>query len=218
MSMADDSPDKRLPVARFWRELLLSAAGLAAAATGFAIGAAWGYTVLGAFLVVMGAWVFWVGHAMFLFPGLRLGYITGQGAVVAAVVSAAIGLGLMVNAKELARFTHRSCAYLQLSFCAGDPVCANENVVSIPSPARSVRAVRFVRTCEAKAQTHVSIVAMGEALPDEPGNAFIVDGKADLVLLWIDGKHLAIAGDGSGTRRLQKAQVNGVRISYEERK
>lgn len=212
---AERAGENRLPVARFWREIALSAVGLAAAGIGFAVGAVWGWAVLGAFLIAMGAWVLWVGHAMFLFPGLRLGYIAGQGAVVAAIVSAAIGLGLVANAKDLARWTHRSCAHLKLPFCQGDPECANEDVVSVPSPARSVRAVRFVRTCDAKSATHVSIVAMGEALPDEPGNAFIVDGKLDLVLLWIDGKHLAVAGGGEG--RMQRAQVNGVRISYGER-
>jgi hypothetical protein len=63
----------------------------------------------------------------------------------------------------------------------------------------------------------VSIVPVGQSLPNDPGNAFVVEGKADLLLLWIDGKHVAISGAGTAPRHLQKGFVNGVRISYEQR-
>lgn len=203
----------------FRREMAIAAVGLLATIIGFVAGAAWGWRVLGGFLIVMAAWVFFTGQAAFLFPGLKLGYLTGRNANAAALASAAIGLALVVNAQPLAQFTYRACHALQLHACEGDPACTNADVVSVTSPARSVRAVRFVRSCDGTQgfSTHVSIVAAGAALPDEPGNAFIVEGKADLLLLWIDGKHVAVSGAGNATRELQKAFVNGVRLSYEDR-
>jgi hypothetical protein len=107
-----------------------------------------------------------------------------------------------------------------VSACEGDAVCVNRDVLSIQSPARSVRALRFVRSCGpgAEVTTHVSVLQVGESLGDDPGNAFIVDGRPDLTLLWIAGKQLAISGAGDAAPRLQKNLVNGVRISYEDRK
>jgi hypothetical protein len=204
---------------RFRREIALSVLGLLAAAIAFAIGVAWGWRVLGGFMIVMAAWVFFTGEAAFLFPNLKLGYLTGRNAVAAAMASAAIGLAFIVNAKPLAQWTHRACHSMQLHACEGDPVCTNADVVSVTSPARSVRAVKFTRSCDgAKGiTTHVSILAADQPLPDEPGNAFIVEGNADLLLLWVDGKHVAVSGTGNGTRQVQKVVVNGVRITYEDR-
>lgn len=204
---------------RFRREVALFAAGIVAVAVAFFLDAVWGWRVAGGFLVLMAAWVFFTGQAAFLFPGAKLGYLTGRNATAAAMGSAAIGLALLVNANPLAQFTHRTCRSLQLHACEGEPVCANSDVVSVTSPARSVRAVRFARTCEGVmgTSTHVSVVNAGDSLPDAAGNTFVVDGRADLVLFWVDGKHLAISGAGNGTRQVQKVLVNGVRITYEDR-
>lgn len=204
---------------RFRREAALSAVGVVATAIAFAVAAAWGWRVLGAFLILMAAWVFFSGQAAFLFPGLKLGYLTGRNATAAAMASAAIGLALLVNARPLAQFTHRTCHSLGLQVCEGDPICVNSDVVSVTSPARSVRAVRFTRTCDGTgpASTQVSIVAAGDPLTDEAGNTFAVDGKADLLLFWVDGKHLAISGAGEANRQFQNVLVNGVRVTYEDR-
>jgi hypothetical protein len=203
----------------FQREAALSAVGLLATAVAFAMGAVAGWRVLGGFLVVMAAWVLFTRQAAFLFPGLKLGYLTGKNAVAAAIGSAGIGFAILVNATALAHWTHRTCHAMQIEACEGDPVCVNDQVVSVTSPARSIRAVRFVRSCDGKdgVETHVSIVPVGQSLPNDPGNAFVVEGKADLLLLWIDGKHVAISGAGTAPRHLQKGFVNGVRISYEQR-
>ena len=206
---------------RFRREIALSVIGLAAVAIAFAVGgAAWGWRTLGGFLILMAAWVFFTGEAAFLFPGLKLGYLTGRNAVAAAMASAALGLAFIVNAKPLAQWTHRACHSMQVHACEGDPVCTNGEVVSVTSPARSVRAVKFTRSCDGAdaIATHVSILTTGQPLPDEPGNAFIIDGKADLLLFWVDGKHLAISGAGNAAIQLQQVLVNGVRITYEERR
>jgi len=108
---------------------------------------------------------------------------------------------------------------LSLHVCEGDPICVNSDVVSVTSPARSVRAVKFTRSCDGSGQlsTQVSIVTTGQPLTDEPGNTFAVDGKADLLLFWVDGKHLAISGAGDANRQLQNVLVNGVRVTYEDR-
>lgn len=204
---------------RFRREAALSAVGIVAVAIAFAVGAAWGWRVAGGFLIVMAAWVFFTGQAAFLLPGLKPGYLTGRNATAAAMASAALGLALVVNAKPLAQWTHRTCHALQVQACEGEPVCTNTDVVSITSPARTVRAVKFTRSCDGadEAATHVSIVAAGQPLPDEPGNTFVVEGKADLLLFWVDGKHLAISGTGNGAQQVQKVLVNGVRVTYEDR-
>lgn len=203
----------------FQREAALSAVGLLATAVAFAMGAQSGWRVLGGFMIVMAAWVVFTRQAAFLLPGLTIGHLTGKNAVAAAVGSAGIGFAILVNANALAHWTHRACHALQIEACVGDPVCVNDRVVSVTSPARSIRAVKFVRSCDGAkgVATHVSIVPVGQPLPNEPGNAFIVEGEADLLLLWIDGKHVAVSGAGHAVRQLQKGFVNGVRISYEER-
>lgn len=201
---------------KFWREIALSAIGFTATLIGFAAGPAWGWRVLGGFMIAMAAWVAWSGSAAFWIPGMRPGFLTGKDALAAALASAAIGLVLVVNAKDLGQWVQRTCATAGLAACAGEPPCVNDRVAAVPSPARTVRAVRFRRTCgTGPGGTHVSIVAMGQALSDEPGNVFIVDGNADLALIWIDGKHLAIAGAGKEKPRLQETFLNGVRISYD---
>jgi hypothetical protein len=204
---------------RFRREVALTAVGMAAAVAAFFVGPAWGWRVAGGFLMVMAAWVFFTGQAAFLFPGLKLGYITGRNATAAAIGSAAIGLALMVNAKPLEQWTHRSCRALGLQACQGDPVCVNSDIVSVTSPARSVRAVKYGRSCDGSdvVTTHVSIVNAGQPLADQSGNTFVVEGRADLLLFWVDGKHLAISGAGNGNRQLQQVLVNGVRVTYEDR-
>jgi hypothetical protein len=204
---------------QFKREAALCALGLAATIVGFAVSMAWGWRALGGFMIFMAAWVFFTGQAAFLIPGFKAGYLTGRNAIGAAVVSAAIGFALVVNADAIARWTHRTCHALNVQACAGGPQCTTQDVVSITSPARSVRAVKFVRSCDGSegVSTHVSILAAGQPLPDEPGNAFIVEGKADLLLLWVEGKHVAVSGAGNAARKLQNASVNGVRLSYEER-
>jgi hypothetical protein len=202
---------------QFKREIALTAVGLLATAIGFAAGAIWGWRVLGIFLLAMGAVAFLTGQAAYLVPGWKAGYLEGKAAVVAALASAAIGLSLFVYSKELAAGTARACHALQVTACESDAACVNEDVFALASPARSVRVLRFVRSCGAETTTHVSIMPMGQPLDDQPGNTLIVAGKPDLTLFWITGKQLAISGIGDAEPRLQRSEVNGVRVSYESR-
>lgn len=198
---------------RFRWEIALAIVGVAATILGFAAGPAWGWRVLGAALLALCLRIFFVTGGAYLMPGARAGYADGKAAFAIGLLTAAMGLGLIVRAGEL---SVRACRAMPLPGCA--PPCTNADLVSVTSPTRSVRAIRFVRSCDAPAgvTTHVSIVAVGEPLGSESGNALIVDGKADLVLMWIGGRQLAISGMGAAPPRLQKTYLNGIRISYDE--
>ena len=203
----------------FRREIALSIVGLLATVVGFAAGGPlWGFRVLGVFLLVSAAWIFAVGHGAYLIPGFKPLYLDGKAAGAVTLANAAVGLLLLAYSSALAAWTYRACTALPVMRCEPAPVCVNAGITSLTSPARSVRAVRFTRTCDSKPPTtHVSILAVGEELGNQPGNVFAVDGKADLALLWIDGKHLAISGAGRAPIYTQQTNLNGVRISYDER-
>ena len=194
------------------REVALSILGLVAAAVAFAAGPLWGWRVLGGLLLAAAAGILFVAGRAYLMPG-KTGYGDGKSAFAIALLALSMGLGLVTRAGELA---DKTCGVLPMLDCRS--VCRNGEFLSVASPARSVRAIRFVRACDAPAglTTHVSIVAVGQPPGDEPGNTLIVDGRADLVLLWIGGRHLAISGAGSSPPRLQKSYLNGIRISYDE--
>lgn len=197
----------------FRREIALSIVGLAAAAVAFSAGPLWGWRVLGGVMLAAAVWILFVAGAAYLMPGARTGYGDGKSAFAIALIMLSMGLGLVTRAGELAR---KTCGVLPMLECGS--ACTNADVLSVPSPSRSYRAIRFVRSCAAPAalSTHVSIIAMGQPLDDGAGNAFIVDGKADLALLWIGGRHLAISGAGAAPPRLQKTYLEGIRISYED--
>ena len=197
---------------RFRREIALCILGVLATLVAFAAGPLWGWRVLGGSVLAIAAWILYVAGGAYLMPGAKVGYSDGKAAFAIALVAVAMGLSLLTRAGELARET---CGVIPLLDCGS--ACTNGEALSFPSPTRAVRAIRFVRSCNAPVEvtTHVSIVEVGQPLGEEPGNALIVDGKPDLVLLWIGGKHLAISGAGAAPR-LQKSYLNGIRISYEE--
>lgn len=197
---------------RFRREIALCMLGVLATLVAFAVAPLWGWRVLGASVLATAALILYVAGGAYLMPGAKVGYRDGKAAFAIALVAVAMGLSLLTRADELARET---CGAIPLFKCGS--VCTNGEALAFPSPTRAVRAIRFVRSCDVPLQvtTHVSIVEVGQPLGGDPGNTLIVDGKADLVLLWIGGKHLAISGAGA-TPRLQRNYLNGVRISYDE--
>ena len=56
-----------------------------------------------------------------------------------------------------------------------DPLCVNEPIFSLDSPGGVYQAVLFQRNCGATTpySLHVSVLAYGAELPDEPGNVLI---------------------------------------------
>ena len=160
----------------FRREIALSIVGLLATVVGFAAGGPlWGFRVLGVFLLVSAAWIFAVGHAAYLIPGFKALYLDGKAAGAVTLANAAVGLLLLPYSSALAAWTYRACTALPVMRCEPAPVCVNAGITSLTSPARSVRAVRFTRTCDSKPPTtHVSILAVGEELGNQPGNVFAV--------------------------------------------
>lgn len=95
-------------------------------------------------------------------------------------------------------------------------LCGNEEVLSVVSPSGKVRAVAFTRSCGATTDftTQVSLVGVGESLPNEVGNVFIVKGKLPLSLRWLSEQSLHISGVGSGAASKQETTARGVSVSY----
>jgi hypothetical protein len=200
--------------------MALAAVGIVATAVGFAAGGpSWGWRILGLFLLAMAAWVFLVGHAGYLIPGFRPGYLGSKAAGALTLANAAVGLLVLWHAEDLAAWSYTACAHVPLLECKAARACASSDVVAVTSPARNFRAVAFTQQCDSGAPTtHVSILAVGEPLGNQAGNVLVLDGKAQLTLLWTGGRDLAIAGLGSAVAERRETNVNGVRIAYDQQR
>jgi hypothetical protein len=89
-----------------------------------------------------------------------------------------------------------------LGACSAD-VCDYDIRQTVASPSGKLSAIVFVRDCEAPAgvSTQVSILPTGQALPDEPGNAFASYGSVDLSVKWTGERALLIRDPQSGLTR-----------------
>ena len=98
------------------------------------------------------------------------------------------------------------------------PLCENEVSAAVRSPSGKVKAVVFNRNCGATVgfNTQVSILSADAALPDDPGNALIVDDDVPLALHWESDHSLRIAGTLSSRVFKQEKVVAGVRITYSQ--
>jgi hypothetical protein len=80
-----------------------------------------------------------------------------------------------------------------------------------------MKAVIFERSCGATTgfNTQVSIVDADDEIPNDGGNAIIVDDVVPLNINWISDSELSIAGRHKTKVFKQETTVNGVRIRYE---
>jgi len=100
------------------------------------------------------------------------------------------------------RFTGIGC--LLLAACTAE-VCDQDIQQTIASPSGARSAVVFVRECESPrgtvATTDVSVLPTGRELPDEPGNAYVRYGRAELAVRWEGENVLRVADPQSGVTR-----------------
>jgi hypothetical protein len=95
--------------------------------------------------------------------------------------------------------------------------CGNEIASTIESPRGGHVAVIFNRNCGATTgfSTQLSVLAKGDAVPKEAGNAFVADGSLALRVRWVSESELVVAGFQGAKIFKQEKLANGVAVSYE---
>lgn len=118
-----------------------------------------------------------------------------------------------------------NCSTIPLSILAtfvavagcGRPSCGNFEKNRLPSPDGEWVAVTFSRECGATTarNVQVSLLKVGESLPDQPGQAFVAD-EGDVRISWSNSSHLQI--DYGPNLRIYKkeSQSRGVLIDYRQ--
>ena len=98
-----------------------------------------------------------------------------------------------------------------------DAGCGNEVASTIESPRGSHVAVIFNRNCGATTgfNTQLSVLAKGDAVPKEAGNAFIANGSLALRVRWVSESELVVVGFHGAKISKQEKLANGVIVSYE---
>ncbi len=104
-----------------------------------------------------------------------------------------------------------------LSGC-GDPygLCANDALLRVPSPSRSMDAVVFMRDCGATTgfNTQVSVVPAGGQSIDG-GDTLVLEGRVPIRLEWRSDTQLVVSGIGSARVFHRAIETGGISISYE---
>jgi hypothetical protein len=95
--------------------------------------------------------------------------------------------------------------------------CASEVASIIESPRGGHVAVVFNRNCGATTgfNTQLSILAKGNAVPRDAGNALIADGSLSLGVRWVSESQLVVSGHQGAKLFKQEKSVNGIAVSYE---
>lgn len=98
-----------------------------------------------------------------------------------------------------------------------DVGCGNEVASTAESPRGGHIAVVFNRNCGATtfANTQLSVLAKGDPVPRETGNAFIADGSLALGVRWVSETELVVTGHQGAKLFKQEKLANGVAVSYE---
>ena len=97
--------------------------------------------------------------------------------------------------------------------------CRNEVVAEQAAAGAGLRAVVFRRDCGAKAPitTNVSVVAANDPLPDDVGNALILNGPHEVAVRWTDATHLVVGYPKEAGNALEAAAVHGIEITLDPR-
>lgn len=103
--------------------------------------------------------------------------------------------------------------------------CGNTLLCEATSPNRDKRAVVFERDCGATTgfSDHVTILAARQHLPNEGGNAFIVDDghgsvpRRGVEVQWQSSDRLVISYPASARIFRQELRVNGVTVIYQSK-
>ena len=97
--------------------------------------------------------------------------------------------------------------------------CRNEVVGEQAADGAGQRAVVFRRDCGPRAPitTNVSVVAARDALPDDVGNALILNGSHEVAIRWTDATHLAIGYPKEAGDSLEAGAIHGIEVTLEPR-
>lgn len=124
----------------------------------------------------------------------------------------------MSNVRSLPVPLHIPAILLCVACLAGctDDLCGNTIAQSMASPSGKTKAVVFSRDCGATTgfSTQVSIIPAGDTLPNEVGNALVLDGTVPIQLQWRSDAALAVSGIGEAQVFREESDVAGVRLSY----
>jgi hypothetical protein len=98
--------------------------------------------------------------------------------------------------------------------------CRNEVVAEQAADGgAALRAVVFRRDCGPKAPitTNVSVLAARNSLPDDVGNALILNGPHEVAVRWTDATHLVVGYPRDAGDALEAGAVRGIEVSLEPR-
>jgi len=108
--------------------------------------------------------------------------------------------------------------------------CTNTVLQTVPDPTQRMQAVVFQRDCGATTgfSTQLSILPAGASLPNNSGNAFVVDAATDdvpahtargpeVTVQWLAPDHLQVRHDPGVRIFRSEQQVEGVRVTYPQR-
>ena len=97
-----------------------------------------------------------------------------------------------------------------------DSICENEQIANVASPSGAARAIVFHRNCGATTgfNTQVSVLPMAKQLPNDGGNALIVDGSVPLQVRWTSESRILVSGYGQAKIFKQESIVGGVAVTY----
>jgi hypothetical protein len=97
--------------------------------------------------------------------------------------------------------------------------CRNEVVAEQAAEGAAQRAVVFRRDCGPKAPitTNVSVVPAEAPLPDDVGNALILNGPHEVAVRWTDATHLAVGYPSEAGNALEAGAVHGIEVTLEPR-
>lgn len=106
---------------------------------------------------------------------------------------------------------------LGLAACSDADLCGNEIVADVVSPSGARHAIVFLRDCGATTgfSTQLSILPAGEALPEDGGNAVILDDRVPLTVQWVSETELLVKGAGSKVVFRHERSVADVRVRVE---
>jgi len=104
-----------------------------------------------------------------------------------------------------------------LAGCLGTE-CSNEPITEVTSPDGTKKIVLFSRNCGATTgfNTQGTILNCGDALPNESGTTFIIDGGSAKVS-WAGDSKIVVTLEGSARAFKKETSDRGVAIEYQSK-
>ncbi|PPD51148.1 MAG: hypothetical protein CTY16_00425 [Methylobacter sp.] len=98
-------------------------------------------------------------------------------------------------------------------------MCGNEIIQNALSPGNHFKAILFSRDCGATTNfnTHISLIAPDEGLPNESGNVFIVNGDPkdlNIEIDWLTPTDLVVRHAAGLTAHKKENRYRGITVTY----